>query len=152
MKDYRQIVKESQYGDLSGLSEEERNDYRSSFLMGMNILLSGLEDETLHIHPADYPDTSSIPPFLRDGDKVPESSVKVCSFPLPGEENKPSWEQMVTYKIFLTSPEGGIPATRIYEESELSVEEVFSIFAFIYSVLDNGEYEDIDEFYGYELS
>ena len=152
MKDYREIVSNSVYGSYDGMSDEDRRVYRWSFLMGMNLLLSRVKGETFLIHPADYPDRDMVPPVLRPDGDVVESSLKVERVTLPGEENKPDWDQLHTYRIHLTYLEMGAETTRIFKETDLSVEEVFSIFAFLYAALDDGEYEDIDEFYGYELS
>ena len=152
MKDYREIVSNSIYGSYDGMPDEDRNDYRWSFLMGMNILLSKVDGETFLIHPDDYPDRDLVPPVLMPGGELAESSLKVERVDLPGEESKPEWDRMCTYRIRFTYPENGSETTRVYEETDLSVEDVFSMFAFLYAALDDGEYEDIDEFYGYELS
>lgn len=152
MKDYREIVSNSVYGRYDGMSDEDRNCYRWSFLMGMNQLLTKVEGETFLIHPADYPDCDMVPPVLRPDGEVVESSLKVESIVLPGEESKPEWDQMNTYRIHFTYPDIDQEATRVYQETDLSVEDVFSMFAFLYAALDDGEYEDIDEYYGYELS
>ena len=152
MKDYREIVSNSCYSIHEGMSDEDKNDYRWSFLMGMNLLLSKVEGETFHIHPADYPDRDMVPPVLLPGGELMESSIKVERVVLPDEENKPEWDQMHTYRIHFTCAENGSEKAVVYEETDLSVGDVFSIFAFLYAALDDGEYEDIDEFYGYELS
>lgn len=152
MKDYREIVSNSCYGSYDGMSDEDRNDYRWSFLMGMNLLLSKVKGESFLIHPVDYPDCDMVPQVLRPDGDVVESSLRVEEVTLPGEESKPEWDRMHTYRIHFTYLENGSETTRVYEESDLSVEDVFSIFAFLYAALDDGEYEDIDEFYGYELS
>ena len=152
MKDYREIVSNSVYGRYDGMSDEDRNVYRWSFLMGMNLLLSKVKGEIFLIHPADYPDRDMVPPVLLHGGEVLESSLKVERVTLPGEESKPEWDRMCTYRIHFTCSQNGSEMTRVYEESDLSVEDVFSMFAFLYAALDDGEYEDIDEFYGYELS
>lgn len=152
MKDYRQIVSGSYFSDFSGLEEEDRDDYRWSFLMGIDILLDKIEDRTFNILPCDYPDASYVPSLLLSGGELVESSIQIERSAVPGKETTPSLGDDCIYRLCFTYGEHGDITTKSYDQAELSVEEVFSIFAFLYGALDDGKYEDIDEFYGYELS
>lgn len=152
MKDYRQIVSESYFSDFCGLKEEDRDDYRWSFLMGIDILLDKMEDRTFRILPCDYPDASYVPSLLLSGGELVESSVQLERSAVPGMQAAPSLGDDCVYRLCFTYRERGAITTKSYDQTELSVEEVFSIFAFLYGALDDGEYKDIDEFYGYELS
>jgi len=148
MKDYRQIVNTSRFADFSGLSEDDKNDYRSSFLMGMDILLSRVDKGILRIGQKNYQDMMMVPSILLNDGDVCDSTIQIQKNDIPGQEDQPEQDRLCSYAIVICQNQ----KVRSIKEVDLTVEEAFAMFAFIYSILDDGEYEDIDEFYGYELS
>lgn len=65
---------------------------------------------------------------------------------------KVNLDDSVEYALFMCLIRAEIASAWKSGDSQKDIYDVFSMLAFLYAALDDGEYEDIDEFYGYELS
>lgn len=138
-------IAKSMFADVDTFSAERQADFTCSFLQGVAQLLEGnSQDGTFRIVPSDYSLAGEVPAVLRDGDRLVGASVSASE--------KKSVDGYPEFTVHVEKDVDGRKLSADYHGDDISARDAFELMTFLFLTFNDGEYEDVDEYYGYELS